>query len=68
MASCVASPSTAIRRPDKRINEGIGSKVALDKFAQADGFKSWAEMRDWFLDTHEADVFVGFLIKWGALQ
>jgi hypothetical protein len=35
----------------------------LDEFANADGFKNWAAMHTWFLETHGPD-FWGFLIKW----
>jgi len=47
----------------------IGTTITIvrqadqDQFARADGFKDWAEMRDWFANTHGLP-FKGDLIKW----
>lgn len=35
----------------------------LNCFARSDGFKDWAELRDWFAETHGLP-FTGTLIKW----
>jgi hypothetical protein len=35
----------------------------IEQFARADGFASWAEMRDWFQTQHGLP-FRGVLIKW----
>lgn len=35
----------------------------IDQFARADGFASWAEMREWFKQTHGLP-FRGILIRW----
>lgn len=43
-----------------------GQPGGLDKlnwFARSDGFMDWAEMRDWFANTHELP-FEGQLIRW----
>ena len=42
---------------------GLSFKRELDEFAQADGFKNFEEMRDWFNKTHGIP-FRGTLIKW----
>lgn len=37
----------------------------LTRFARRDGFKSWQEMRAWFVETHGMETpFRGFLIEW----
>lgn len=36
---------------------------AIERFAKADGFASWDEMREWFDKTHGLP-FRGILIKW----
>lgn len=40
-----------------------GSDVDKQKFAEADGFESFEEMRDWFARTHGLP-FEGTLYKW----
>lgn len=35
----------------------------LDRFAQADGFSNWREMRTWFEDVHGLP-FAGDLVRW----
>ncbi|OYX79618.1 MAG: hypothetical protein B7Y77_01655 [Bradyrhizobium sp. 35-63-5] len=35
----------------------------LERFARADGFASWPEMRDWFDRTHGLPL-VGVMIRW----
>ena len=42
----------------------------LDCFAQADGFRDWAELRDWFDDVYGADrpVLKGQLIQWAGAE
>lgn len=41
----------------------------LDNFAVADGFRNWAELRDfWSLNHPGVDIFDGVLIRWGALR
>lgn len=40
-----------------------GKPEAEDAFARADGFKDFAEMRDWFSAQHGLP-FVGILIQW----
>lgn len=60
-------------REDIHINEeGIAfgqrlliedNRDARDRFARADGFSSWEQMRDWFAATHGLP-FTGQLIKW----
>lgn len=46
------------------VGKGICFSRSLDEFAQADGFKDWPEMRDWFRATHDGLPFEGILIKW----
>lgn len=36
----------------------------LDEFAIADGFASWAAMRDYWLGMHGTSAWAGVLIKW----
>lgn len=42
-----------------------GCETRFDRlaFAQADGFRGWDEMRDWFQETHGLP-FRGVLIRW----
>jgi len=40
-----------------------GENVPSDRFARADGFYDWQEMRQWFECTHGLP-FTGDLIKW----
>lgn len=52
--------------------ETEGSKDSLvmldeqrrDRFAKADGFNDWNEMRDWFKTEHKQLPFVGIVIYW----
>ncbi len=39
----------------------------LDRFARADGFKDWAEMRDWFAAQYGLP-FEGVLIQWAPAE
>lgn len=43
--------------------------VDLEPFAQADGFRSWAELRAFWAKHHpDVDRFSGFLIRWSAFE
>ena len=37
----------------------INLPLELDKFARDDGFKSWDDMKQWFLNTYNHDCFRG---------
>ena len=45
------------------MRQGGSRQRGLDKFAGADGFADWTEMRAWFEKTHGLP-FEGVLIKW----
>ena len=65
-----AKDSATVWEEDGRVSFAVqahdsDSRAALDDFARADGFATWAEMREWFKQTHETDVFTGVLIRWG---
>lgn len=44
-----------------------GQEVHLTEFARRDGFGSWAEMCDFWQDTHGALAFTGHVYRWEAL-
>ncbi len=46
------------------IESGQIAEGDLDTFAHSDGFRDYAEMRDWFEQTHGLP-FEGLLIRWG---
>jgi hypothetical protein len=50
--------------PDDR---WIKRTTDLDALAVFDGFRSFAEMQDFWLQTHNASVFHGWHIRWLAL-
>ena len=56
---------------DDWIDDGLAIRVEtvdLDRFAQADGFADWSEMRAFWRAEHPGvPVFSGVLIRWGAL-
>ena len=39
----------------------------IDRFARADGFRDWEEMRDWFAERYGLP-FVGQLIQWAPAE
>jgi len=41
----------------------ISEITALDTMAQADGFRGWRTMVDWFAEAHRTP-FKGVLIRW----
>lgn len=46
-----------------------GAKLTWEEkleFAQADGFKGWADMRQFFKDQYGLTVFEGFCVEWKA--
>ena len=43
----------------------IEKAMALDRFARSDGFRDFADMRDFWLDTHDTSFFQGVIIRWG---
>lgn len=45
------------------MRQGGSRQRGLDKFARADGFADWTEMRAWFEKTHGLP-FEGVLLKW----
>ena len=42
---------------------GGGRSMAMDHFAQADGFRDWPALVEWFRETHGLP-FYGVLIRW----
>lgn len=47
-------------------HQRIWRKIDKDKFAYADGFSDWSEMKQWWMSTHGSDCFpfTGQLITW----
>jgi hypothetical protein len=46
---------------------GSARLTTCDQFAQADGFKGFSEMRDWFADQHRLP-FEGIVIYWKGVE
>jgi len=46
----------------------LTSLAELNRFAQSDGFTGWADMRQFWEDTHPGDLFEGTLIRWGGFK
>lgn len=42
----------------------VHAAIALHAFANFDGFESWPELADFWLETHRADHFHGWHIRW----
>jgi hypothetical protein len=51
--------------PDVLFLDGI--KMRQNFFARRDGFKDWAEMREWFEAVHGLP-FLGWLIEWSGVD
>ena len=64
-AVCTRSTYCAIRADG--ITTGDFPAMDLDKFAKADGFDDFNDMKKWFRDTHGLP-FIGRLIQWAAPQ
>ena len=62
-ATCTLSTYCAIY--ENNITTGNYPATDLDEFAQADGFHSFYEMKEWFRKTHGLP-FIGRLIKWDS--
>lgn len=60
-AVCIRSTYCAIR--EDGLTLGNHPTVAVDHFAQADGFRDFEHMKQWFRDTHGLP-FYGTLIMW----
>ena len=58
---CITSTYCAIR--EDGITLGNHPTVDLDEFARRDGFRDFADMKDWFRKTHGLP-FIGHLIVW----
>ncbi len=58
-----------LENEDLKFNKAHRTTRALNKFAYADGFTNWEEMRKWWVLTHGPDCFpfTGQLIKWDAM-
>jgi hypothetical protein len=52
----------ALMMPDAFNPQRLSARE-LQNVAEADGFKSWADMHTWFHDNHKLP-FHGFIIKW----
>lgn len=50
------------------LQPSINRPLALDRFAQSDGFADWAELREFWRKEHAVDDFTGVIIKWEPLS
>ena len=48
---------------DRIFSESEQTELDKNSIAKADGFKSWEDMRTWFIDNHKLP-FKGILIRW----
>lgn len=53
--------------PQGMVTQLILQRQQLDDFAALDGFRDWSDMREFWMDTHDADEFEGVMITWERL-
>jgi len=71
-ATCTRVAAVALDFDKNEIVVGashIDMAEALDRFARADGFAHWDDLRGWFADTHDAVAkWSGVLIEWSDFR
>lgn len=58
--TCIGVDTVVINDAALDISRDVGSK---EKFARADGFKNYAEMKEWFREKYGLP-FIGTVIRW----